>query len=407
MKIQKYKLFLITVIVFFFAIGFNYHQPVNVKADSDGKDIIQPKYIIIFIGDGMGAEHRKAATYVTAGLDGVLIMDQLPEHGWSQTFSADNAITDSAAGGTAIATGHKTNNGVISLSSDGDILKTVLEYAQDYGLATGLVTTVQASHATPASFAAHVDSRYLMNEIALQLSEKNVNVMFGGGEDEFLPASEIGCYPESGERMDNRNLITEMIDNGYSYVCSGSQLNDLNLTEIDHLVGLFADEEMVRPFSPSLAKLTESAIEVLSHDPDGFFLMIEGGQIDWASHNNDAANAIQDTIDFNEAVQIGYDFIKTKENGTLIVVADHETGGMSIHFDSDVTDESEDGPFFTKEGIPFYIRWTTTGHTASNVPISSFGSGSHLLNTTVDNTQIFWALSWQLFSHNYIPMILK
>ncbi len=153
-----------------------------------------PIYIIVFIGDGMGAEHRKAAQWVKVGFDGSLNMDSLPIHGWSQTASSNALITDSAAGATAIATGIRTNNGMIAVSPELVELKTVLEYAQERGLSTGLVTTVQISHATPAAFASHIPNRTMMNEIALQLLENHVNVLLGGGEDEFLPYGSSGCF---------------------------------------------------------------------------------------------------------------------------------------------------------------------------------------------------------------------
>jgi alkaline phosphatase len=365
-----------------------------------------PIYIIVFIGDGMGAEHRKAAQWVQVGFDGSLNMDRLPIHGWSQTASSNALITDSAAGATAIATGIRTNNGMIAVSPDLVELKTVLEYAQEWGLATGLVSTVQISHATPAAFASHVPNRTMMNEIALQLLENHVNVLLGGGEDEFLPYGFSGCFPQPGERLDGRNLLDEAAAIGYTTICSEEQLTALNIEETFNLIGLFGDEEMQRSYRPSLADMTSTAIEVLKNDPQGFFLMVEGGQIDWASHNNDSLNAVQDTIDFDEAVSVGIDFVNSQPHATLIVTADHETGGMSLHLSS-TGDPSEEGPFLSKEGVPFYVNWATTGHTAVNVPITAMGEGGILLDTTIPNTQIFWALTWQIFPKNYLPVLMK
>ncbi len=366
----------------------------------------QPVYILLFIGDGMGSEHRKAARWVEYGLDGELVMDQFPVQGWSETASADNPITDSAAGATAIATGHKTNNRMIAVSPDLIPLKTVLEYAQEQGLSTGLVTTVQISHATPASFGAHTESRSNMEDIAAQLLEKNINVLFGGGENQFLPPEESGCFPQPGERTDGRNLISEAQGNGYTTICSAAELLNLEPDSETHVLGLFGDEEMQRAFNPSLQQMTQTAIDILNNDPDGFFLMVEGGQIDWASHNNDAENAIQDTIDFDHAVSVGKEYFNTHPNSMMVVTADHETGGMSLHFDSD-PESNQDGPFTSADGTPFYVRWSTTGHTAANVPITADGPGSHLLNETVPNTTIFWAITWLLFYHQYLPLIGK
>ena len=261
--------------------------------------------IILFIGDGMGETHRTAARWFAVGQSGQLIMDTLPISGWSKTASADSSITDSAAAATAMATGEKTNNGVIGMSPAGAILTTILEIAQEHGLAVGLVTTVQLSHATPASFAAHVPDRNQMTEIAIQMIEHHPNVLLGGGEDEFLPPTETGCFPEAGERTDGRNLISEAIASGYAYVCDSTSLAAVNLLTTTYLLGLFADEEMSRPFTPSLAEMTSKAIDILSQDPNGFFLMVEGGQIDWAAHSNDAANVITDTLSLDSAVSIG------------------------------------------------------------------------------------------------------
>ena len=260
---------------------------------------------MLFIGDGMGSQHRKAAAWVKYGLEGQLLMDQLPFQGWLQTASANNVITDSAAAATAMATGYKTNNGMIAVDPDGKALSTILEYAQAKGMAVGLVTTVQISHATPAAFAAHVLDRNRMTDIAVQLIDHGVNVLLGGGEDQFLPAGTPGCFPQDGERSDGRNLIVEAQSAGYTYVCSSADFNAIDPATTDYLLGLFADDGMLRPFQPDLASMTGKAIQILSRDPDGFFLMVEGGQIDWASHDNDAANAIQDTIDFDQAVNVG------------------------------------------------------------------------------------------------------
>ena len=365
----------------------------------------EPVYIILFVGDGMGAEHRKAAQWVAYGFDGQLIMDQLPVQGWSQTASASSSITDSAAGATAIATGTRANNGVISLSPDGENLTSILEYAQAHGLSTGLVTTVQITHATPAAFAAHVPSRTMMTEIALQMLNHSPNVLLGGGEDEFLPTGTSGCYPQDGEREDGRNLIQEAVNAGYTYVCNESEFTNLDTENTDYLLGLFADEGMLRPFTPTLTEMTETAINVLNNDPDGFFLMVEGGQIDWASHSNDAANAIQDTIDFDEAVEVGVNFIHSVENGLLVVTADHETGGKNLNLPP-TGDSEEDGPFYALDGTAFYVNWADTYHTAADVPITAMGIGAQRLNSTVPNTDIFWALSWGIFSHSYLPVIV-
>jgi sugar lactone lactonase YvrE len=168
-----------------------------IEADPPNRSPAQA--IILFIGDGMGEAHRTAARWSAVGQSGALAMDRMPFVGWSRTASADNPVTDSAAAGTAIATGVKTNNGMIGQDPDDNPLTTILERAQAKGMAVGLVTTVQMAHATPASFAAHVPDRNMMAEIASQMVlTTEVDVLLGGGEDEFLPTTATGCFGSGG-----------------------------------------------------------------------------------------------------------------------------------------------------------------------------------------------------------------
>jgi alkaline phosphatase len=363
--------------------------------------------IILFIGDGMGAEQRKAAQWLALGQSGQLVMDQLPVTGWSQTASANNPITDSAAGGTAISTGVKTNNGYVGVNPSGATLETILEITHARGWATGLVTNVQMTHATPATFAAHVLSRNEMTEIAAQLLDEGVEVLMGGGEDEFLRTDQTGCYPEAGERADGRDLITEAITGGYTYVCDGTGFAAVDPTTTTHLLGLFADEGMPRPYTPSLAAMTEKAIDILSRDPDGFFLMVEGGQIDWAGHGNEALLMMEDVLGLDAAIQVALDYQAVAPDTLVIVTADHETGGMLASL-SPTHLEGEDGPFLMPDGITeFYVTWTTDYHTAADVPVTASGPRAADLQGTYENTQLFTvvrnAIDWWI----WLPLIQK
>ena len=343
--------------------------------------------IILFIGDGMGDAHRTAARWAAVGQGGTLAMDAMPYGGWARTTAADGSITDSAAAATALATGVKTNNGVIGQDPDGTPLVTILERAQSHSMAVGLVTNTQMTHATPAAFAAHVDNRSMMVEIAEQMLAARINVLLGGGEDEFLPASAVGCYPEAGERTDSRNLIAEAITAGYTHVCDAAALSAVEPLSTTHLLGLFADEGMNRPFSPSLVEMTQAALDILTQDPDGFFLMVEGGQIDWASHQNDAQNAISDTLGLDEAVSAAMVHPGVAAGTLVIVTADHETGGMSADLVSSGL-PGEDGPFYMPDGTPFYVNWASGSHTDAHVPTTSRGSRSYLLSGSYENTRI-------------------
>jgi alkaline phosphatase len=354
-----------------------------------GSDFINrqsSKNIILFIGDGMGVEHRKAAQWALLSDTGKLSMDDMPTSGLLMTHSANNSITDSAAAATAIATGVKTDNGVISLDVNLNVVPTILEDAKNQNKRVGLVTTSLITDATPAAFASHIESRYLMAEIAKQILTTGVDVILGGGEDEFLPTSEIGCFPEAGERSDGKNLIYEVSEK-YVYVCNTVSFELVEPSFTFGLIGLFADEGMTRPFSPSLASMTQKAIDILSKGSNGFFLMVESGQIDWVSHNNDAANVITDILDFDEAIEVAKQFASVTNNTLIIVTADHETGGMMVSTTSSGLPD-EDGPFSKPDGSLFYINWSTTGHTAADVPVTSQGPQSGMLTGVHENTFI-------------------
>ncbi|MFV2045073.1 MAG: alkaline phosphatase [Anaerolineales bacterium] len=361
--------------------------------------------MILFIGDGMGPAQRTGARWQSVGQSGQLAMETLSVSGWSSTASADSGITDSAAAGTAIATGVKTNNGRIAVDPLANELTTILELAKARGMSVGLVTTTQMAHATPAAFAAHVPDRNKMTEIAAQMLGTGVDVLLGSGEDEFLPSTESGCYPEPGERTDGRNLISEAATAGYTYVCDETGLNTVDPNSTTRLLGLFADEGMSRPFAPDLAAMTQKAIDILSRDPDGFFLMVEGGQIDWAGHINDAANAIGDTIDSDAAVAIGEAFASSNSDVLIIVTADHETGGMDVGLTSSGL-PGEDGPFWMPDGTPFYVNWATLGHTASDVPTRAEGPWSDLLAGTNENTRIIEAMNGAIDFWIWLPMAI-
>ena len=345
------------------------------------------KSVILMIGDGMGAEHRQAAQYANVGFLEPLVMDNLPVRGELMTSSADKTITDSAASATAMATGFKTNNKVIGLDPNLNFIPTILEQAQVLGKSVGLITTTHLAHATPAGFGAHVDSRYNYEEIAEQLSAAGVDVLFGGGEDFFLPPDLVGCYPGPGVRKDGRNLISEMIERGYTYICDGAFLADLDPDSTPYLLGLFGDAGMIRPYQPTLAEMTAAAIEILKKDPDGFFLMVEGGQIDWAAHDNHTENVIANTLALDEAVAVAKEYVDGAGDSLLIVTADHETGGMSVGLLSSGK-LNEDGPFEILGGGTFYVNWTTGGHTATNVPLTASGPLADQLAGVHDNTFI-------------------
>ncbi len=346
------------------------------------------KNVILFIGDGMGENHRMAATWLSQGQDGLLEMDAMPFQGLAMTDTAFGQVTDSAAAATSLATGVKTANNRIGINTSGEPLITILDQARELGMATGLVTTVQMAHATPAAFASHVQSRDDMIEISAQMMAAGINILFGGGENNFLPESLEGCYTEPGVRKDGRNLIDEAIENGYEYVCTAEEFFALDPLTTTHLLGLFADEELLRPYQPSLSDMTEMAISILSQDPDGFFLMVEGGQIDWASHGWNAADAMGDTIGLDEAVMVAKDFAMGEANTLIIVTADHETGGMKLRLLPEGLTGGRDEFVMPDEAV-FKTWWSTSSHTDADVPTNAQGPGAELLVGIFENTHIY------------------
>ncbi|MGB6894560.1 MAG: alkaline phosphatase [Dehalococcoidia bacterium] len=374
------------------------------EAPDAGIDRGTAQNVILLIGDGMGAAHRTAARLYSVGREGELVMDTLPIGGMSRTWSMEGVVTDSAAAGTALAAGVKTSNKAIAVDSAGNPVETILEKAQEAGKSVGLVTDVQLAHATPASFAAHNPDRNNYLDIALDIFDHDVDVLLGGGEDHFLPVGTPGCYPDDGDRTDDRNLIDEAVAKGYQHVCTGADFNAVDPEVTDRLLGTFADLGMTRPFTPSLPEMTAKAIAILSKNEEGFFLMVEGGQIDWAAHANDALNTLGDTLAFDEAVKAALDFQAEHPDTLVIVTADHTTGGLTIE---DVPQDEacpepnpddprecktalqEDGPFEERGGGSFWLDWTSSHHTAGDVPVTASGPHAIDLAGYYENTHIF------------------
>jgi len=318
-----------------------------------------PKNIILFIGDGMGVSQVTAAKTV----NGSLHMERFPVGGFLTTWSSDNYVTDSAAGATALASGVKTNNGSICISPDGDTLKTMLEYARDYGKLTGLVGTCKITHATPAGFASHVLRRNSYPEIALQMARSGVDLMFGGGMKDFKSEYQDSlAYAILAEQY---TIITDSI--GFS-----------NNSSTLPVAGIFykGHPPEASKRHPSLASLTQRAITLLSSSNKGFFLMVEGSQIDWMGHSNSSEGMISETIDFDQAVGIGLEFALKNKNTLVLVTADHETGGYSLL----------DGSY--QDSLVTASAFSTEGHSAAMVPLFAFGPGSEVFGGIHDNTFI-------------------
>jgi alkaline phosphatase len=320
-----------------------------------------PKNIIFLIGDGMGVSQVYAA--LTAKKDNLNIA-QCKHIGFIKTSAADNYITDSAASGTAYATGKKTKNGYVGVDSQGKKLPTILEIAEKNNIATGLVATSAMTPATPASFIAHNPDRGKYEEIAMDFLKTDIDIFVGGGRKYFE------------EREDSLNLIDSLRARDYSII---SDLNELKYSNSKKIAALIYNEHPPK-FSEGRANMLEmaskKAIEVLSQNEKGFFLMIESSQIDWGGHDKDSKYVVEETVDFDNVVGQILDFAK-KDGETLVVItADHECGGYAIT-GGDISTGKVEGKF------------CTDGHTATMVPVFAYGPGAENFMGIFDNTEIF------------------
>lgn len=295
--------------------------------------IARPKYIFYFIGDGMGPSHVLATELYLGELQGVigrpqrLVFTQFPESAFVTTFSASNGVTDSAASGTALSTGSKTSNGRIGTDADGNNIYSVALDAKNCGMAVGIATTVCINHATPSAFYAHNASRHNYNEIAQWMLEADYDFYAGG---------DVKCTNEQRKDLYGRaEKQGYTIMRGYDdFVARSSNADKVMLyqeniaEEIPYTIDRTADDL-------TLAQITKAGIDFLSKKSkkEGFFMMIEGGKIDYASHSDDAATMIHEVLDFNAAIAEAYEFYKKHKDETLIIVtADHETGGIVLGY---------------------------------------------------------------------------
>ena len=298
----------------------------------------QAKYIFYFIGDGMGTNQVLATEMYLAELEGrigrkQLLLTQFPYSGQVATFSASNGITDSAAAGTCLATGTKTNNGTLGLSPQKDTLRTIAEILQQQGYGIGIMTTVAIDHATPAAFYAKVPDRHQYYEIGTQLAYTNFDFFGGAGfhqpvkqHDKKAPNLYDLCeeqgytfahgYADAQNKMNANKLILTQTTDGIDRTKQAGSLPYAIDRQEDAL---------------TLRQIVSTAIPYLSQKHDRFFMMVEGGMIDYACHGQDGATAIGETLDMDAALEEAYRFYLAHPDETLIVVtADHETGGLAM-----------------------------------------------------------------------------
>ncbi|WP_297328676.1 alkaline phosphatase [uncultured Bacteroides sp.] len=296
----------------------------------------QAKYVFYFIGDGMGVNQVNGTEMYLAEKEGrigvtPLLFTTFPVAGMATTFSATNSVTDSSAAGTALATGAKTYNGAIGMDNDKNVLQTVAEQAKKAGKKVGVTSSVSVDHATPAAFYAHQPSRSMYYEIALDLPKAGFDFYAGAGflkptttADKKEAPSIFPIFEESGY------TVAKGMDDYQSKVADAQKMVLVQKEGADPSCLPYAIDR--KEGDLTLTEITESAISFLTKGKNkGFFLMVEGGKIDWACHGNDPATAFEEVIDMDNAIKVAYEFYKKHPKETLIVVtADHETGGLGL-----------------------------------------------------------------------------
>jgi len=336
---------------------------------SAGSTRQNPLNLILFIGDGMGVSHVYAAMTVSGN---TMTFPAFPVTGFSITQSANSYSTDSAAGGTALATGEKTNNRMISVRPDSSVLVTLLEHALVSGKSTGIVCTSSLTDATPASFTAHVPLRYDYRSIAAWYVSGAAEVFIGGGRKYFEPSVD-----SAGGFKRSEDVVSQLKNAGYDITYD---LESFEASQASRIAGLMSPEDMPRLFEGRdpdyLARATAKAIRVLSRNRNGFVLVVEGSEIDDAGHSNDTKMVTDEVLDMDRAVAVAREFAGRNGKTLIVVTADHETGGMSIT-GGDIEKKEVKGSF------------SFTGHSGVMVPVFAYGPGSMSFTGVQDNTGLF------------------
>ena len=322
----------------------------------------EAKNVILLIGDGMGPEPVGLAIYYNRfmnGMDKRLNMERLMalgNTGYCLTYQYGTVVTDSASAATALASGIKTRDAIIGKDHEGRSMKTLVDIARQLGKSAGVISNTRLTHATPAAFYANIIHRDMENEIAAQLVERgDLAVAFSGGAQHFIPAGvKVEEYPHLkgidqkagwgvSRRKDTRDLIGEAKNKGYTFVTNDKELAALDAPKTEKVLGLFSAsgfpsaidrQPQYQTGVPTLSHLTEKALEILKKNSQGFFLMVEGGQIDWVEHGNDVGSVLHEMQEFDQAIGVVLAFAEQNPDTLVVVTADHDTGGLAIGYSS-------------------------------------------------------------------------
>ena len=327
--------------------------------------LVKPKNVILLIGDGMGLPQITGAMYMN---NNQTVFERFKSIGFHKSHASDNLVTESAAGATAFASGVKTYNGAVGVNAQKQSVPTLLEMAEQKQMATGMVASSSITHATPAAFIAHVNSREEKEGIALGFLNTPIDIFIGGGMDHF-----------NRRTTDERNLVDELTAKGYqitSFV--DKDINSLDITTKKN-IGYFTANGEPLPVASGrdyLIPASEKAIDFLDErSPNGFFLMIEGSQIDWGGHSNDANYVVSEMHEFEKVVAAALDFAARDKTTLVIVTGDHETGGFAVQPGSKLND--------------IKVAFTTKSHTAIMIPVFADGPGAEAFRGIYENTAIF------------------
>ena len=358
------KTYLTLILSAIVIVGYGQSSMNNVVSPATAnKESMSPKNIIMLIGDGMGLSQVSAAQFYK---EDTPHFERFPVIGLIKTSSSDQLITDSAAGATAFASGVKTYNGAIGMSRDSLPVPTILEQLSAKGYHSGVVATSSITHATPAAYYAHVKLRRQAEDIAEQLVQSEVDFFAGGGLQYF------------NDRSDKVDLLNALSKNGFSVDTTGIE-TDLKGKKQAYLLAADGMPRMLDGREDFLPVATTKAIDHLNQGESGFFLMVEGSQIDWVGHVNETDYLVSELLDFDEVIGRVLDFAEADGQTLVIVTADHETGGFTL---SDL-----DGDYNQVKGT-----YSTGGHSATMVPVFAYGPGSEQFGGIYPNNDIYLKL---------------
>lgn len=352
-----------------FVISFSCNTPI-------AKEEVAPKAknVILLIGDGVGLSQVSSAFYFKKTSPNYARFNWV---GLISTSSSREDITDSAAGATAFGSGIKTYNGAIGVSDDSTEVKNLVEIVSPLHIKTGVISTSSIQHATPAGFYAHVINRGLYEDIAADMVDSDIDFFAGGGTKFF------------NKREDGKNLLEELKTKGFGI--DTIALGDFEgIKEHSKMAYLLAENHMdpvAKGRGDFLPKATELGIQFLNKDSDNanFFMMVEGSQVDWGGHANDADYLISELIDFDDAIGKALDFAEKDGNTLVIVTADHETGGFTLSSTPKKTEEGSSYSDYNEISGTF----STNGHSATLIPVFAYGPGAEAFAGVYENTEIF------------------